>query len=1198
MTRTWINAIYDRSYGDVQAVQYDPDETNPKGCWNAIDLNRIEKNTAYCAEYMLEKKIVRTPPSITVRENNYWTGDKIPTQTELSRIFNNVRLLVELSSANPAIADKLPTIYAATQVNYVYANQLEYALELMHNQPKLPSEYWNLTITNGIVTTIVRDNGTTETINASSALVAEDEIVTIAGVEYGEYAQYQHFTYWSGNANDIALLNNYQNQQTTFEMPYREVAFTANFETRIPRTLTLNNAYISVNDDPTATTGPTTGTYYAGDEVMIIANVATEGKAFYEWTGTQEALGNITGVTSEEDPSTAWLVMPDCDVTLTPHYINAGKHYVTVNNGSGSGWYNYKDYVSISADSRDHYRFTQWSGATNYLSDIYSPYQSFKMGDSSIIFTANYTYEPSYNDVQVIDGYISVNGQNVTQAQNLREGSQYTLIPIPPDDSQGLSYWQVEGYGSVLNDTFTVGDGNAIITAHYAPYKTLIISNVNNAGTITATRIVQSRTTEVSTSVLVGNDIFTNWTEGTTVISNSSSYRFTMPARDLTLTANYRALNQVTVTIDYGSHSEIISMRERSSKSITADSAPIGQHFAGWSSSGLYSILNANSATTSFTAGSGDGTITATYENDYNYHNLTINNGSGSGRVREGYGSSIYANTAPSGYEFDKWIINSGAGCSIDNIYANSSIFRMGTTDAEITATYKVKPNFTVTMIDADIWNGSNWVTSATLPRDSINTIKMHPAPTGEQFLQWVVYVNGEIDDGANDVYEPLAETSRLRSLSRDITIRATYYTPDPEILYTLSIKRKDGSIEQADYSAGTDVPIRASYPDQGYEFWRWEGDTSYIAGGVTNAESYVHMPAKNIQIEEKYQPEGYIPEYKIDMTNIYGECCYETTYEDPETHEITTTENWVSTYEHYHQEDIVKIRAVNIPNEYYFNAWTAYNHDSHADARSVISNISQANTTLTMPDYDLDIEPSIALKQTYQLRVNEGGTSGYYYKDARADVYFGLVDTNDVHYRFIRWTGTNISQIELYDGGMFNVLTPGNINTPQYIKMPGRTTELTPTYKALYRITLVNGIIDSTSTTNGYYEANTTLTITADAPSTGARFQYWSGDTDVLSNKYDPTPTVTTTTGATDLVAVYSDDSNRNSIGYTTTSLSSSNIVNNNDITVIAGEIEVGFILTDSKGHIYIVTNVDTTNNTSTIYRMTKITQGGNIYG
>ena len=78
MIRTWIDPIYDRTYGDVELVQSNPDQENPKGCWNSIDLNRIEHNTAYCAEWMLEKKIVRTPPRISVREDDYWTSDKIP----------------------------------------------------------------------------------------------------------------------------------------------------------------------------------------------------------------------------------------------------------------------------------------------------------------------------------------------------------------------------------------------------------------------------------------------------------------------------------------------------------------------------------------------------------------------------------------------------------------------------------------------------------------------------------------------------------------------------------------------------------------------------------------------------------------------------------------------------------------------------------------------------------------------------------------------------------------------------------------------------------------------------------------------------------------------------------------------------------------------------------------------------------------
>ena len=191
MIRTWITPVYDRTYGDIQSIQFDPEQINPKGCWNASDLNRIEQNTAYCAEWMYINKIVRTPPEITVKENDYWTPSMIPTKNEIDRIIGNVRLLVELSSTNPAIAERLPVIYRATQPNYVLANQIEYALDLMHNQPRLPSDYFRVSIMNGIIESVTKVDGSVEIIESNSTLVAEDEIVTIKGVEYGEDAQYQ-----------------------------------------------------------------------------------------------------------------------------------------------------------------------------------------------------------------------------------------------------------------------------------------------------------------------------------------------------------------------------------------------------------------------------------------------------------------------------------------------------------------------------------------------------------------------------------------------------------------------------------------------------------------------------------------------------------------------------------------------------------------------------------------------------------------------------------------------------------------------------------------------------------------------------------------------------------------------------------------------------------------------------------------------
>lgn len=435
MTNTWIQPIYDRNYNDVQIVLDNPTLENAKGCYNATDLNRIENNTAYVMEYMLEHKIIRSSPALRIKTD--WSEEDIVIASEMRRIIENVSVLCELS--NPVIQNDLPSLYMGTQINYTLANDVERALDIMHTQPDLPIEYFELNIINGIIIDIERLNGTTETINSSTALIAEDEIAHITGTPYGEYYQYQTFTNWSGDSDDLQYLGNITSQTTTYLGQYRDVEFTANFRTDIPRTLTLTNAYISPNGDYNAESGPITGTYYGGDDIMIIADIAPNGKAFYCWEGTSEALEAISMPNS--DPSTIWLAMPDCDVQLRPKYIDAGRHYVNIINGSGSGYYNYNTDVSISANVPNHYGFDNWSGDTAYLDDIYSASTSFKMPDTNVNLRANYSYRYEYSNIQIIDGLINGN----TSVQNAREGSILTLTPTLSDQNQGLEYWEIQG---------------------------------------------------------------------------------------------------------------------------------------------------------------------------------------------------------------------------------------------------------------------------------------------------------------------------------------------------------------------------------------------------------------------------------------------------------------------------------------------------------------------------------------------------------------------------------------------------------------------------------------------------------------------------------------------------------------------------------------------------------------------------------
>lgn len=1250
MVTEWIPTITDRDYGDIQLVQGDPTLLNAKGCYNAVDLNRIENDTAYVAEYMLEQKIIRVAPQINCKTN--WTGNDVPTTTDMRRIIHNVMTLIELS--NPMITDQLPQLKISSQINYILANQIELALDIMHTQPPLPIDYFVLTLHDGMITTIDRLDGTTETINASQAYIAEDEVAHIVAVPSEPDAQYKIFTAWSGNQDDLQyVLPNINTSPATFTGQYHNVELTANFRTSYPRRLTLTNAYISLNGDDTAESGPSTGIYYAGDRIMLIANRAATGKAFHHWEGTKAALENIS--TADLDPSTVWLAMPDCDVNLNPFYINAGQHTVTVTNGSGSGNYDYGEDVYISANVPDHYGFDNWSLDTNYLEDIYSSSQSFKMPDENISFRANYSYRYSYNNVQVLNGKIRVNNQDVTSAQGLRQSSSYTLVPTPPDNSQGIDYWSVEGLGSIgsdgignQNNTFTVGDGNAVITGHYAPFISLTIQNVNNTDTSNTVQVVRNHYYRVTTNSVVGSYKFVGWYEGSTRLSTSTTYTFNVGTSNRVVEARYEYYETYTVTLinrnnggqtttsqvlsgNYWSSStneevgdyllvgwnkdgtqvststsygfyvsrnttiEVVyrqketyhltvnngsgsgDYKERQAVSITADSGD----FSHWTYSNLYSIGSITSRTTTVKLGRGNGTVTA----NYNYRAITVitNSGTNTYNVIDGNSMNISSSPAPSGYEFDRWVIDNGDATLGNALSSNTTVYAHSQ-DSTVRATYKLIPSFTVTVQNGYIQINGEWVTSGVVLRNSQPAIQMKPAPEGYKFLQWEVLVGDN-----NDVYQPFAETTYLRNVTHDITVRATYYIPDPEVTYTLTINRIDGTIDQSQHPAGEHIDIYCTTPPEGLKFYRWLGDYQYLMvdvprqryyGGTYEIPQIVNMPARNITIsEDEYKPLDWVTTYHLYMfpTNI-AQCLISRT-EDPDTHEIT--EVWATDGE-YEEGTEVEIKVNYVPEDSYFSEWIGATDAETA----LVTEVHEPVSSIVMSDFDVNMTAQTQLKQTYTFTINNGAISGQYYKDKKVSVYYvDPVVTGEQHV-FTRWTG-DVAYISLFDGGVFDVTQP----LLQEVRMPERTITLTANYTTGYKLTVNSGTITEQGE---YFVPNTTLHITANTVQ-GKNFVKWVGDTSGIGSIYDPTTTITTTNSPKTLTATYVNETDRNNIGYGLISFKASDIINITDITIISGTIGIGFIITDSLGHLYVVTDVNQT--TVTVSRMTKIQKGGDVY-
>lgn len=91
-----------------------------KGCFNLLDLNRIEGNIAYLAEKM---ESYSYPCNI---HDKHWTNVDMPNQNDMSRIIDNIRNLIN-AFYSPDDPPSLPT----TMISYSDINAIEENLYLI-----------------------------------------------------------------------------------------------------------------------------------------------------------------------------------------------------------------------------------------------------------------------------------------------------------------------------------------------------------------------------------------------------------------------------------------------------------------------------------------------------------------------------------------------------------------------------------------------------------------------------------------------------------------------------------------------------------------------------------------------------------------------------------------------------------------------------------------------------------------------------------------------------------------------------------------------------------------------------------------------------------------------------------------------------------------------------------------------------------
>jgi hypothetical protein len=655
-----------------------------------------------------------------------------------------------------------------------------------------------------------------------------------------------------------------------------------------------------------------------------------------------------------------------------------------------------------------------------------------------------------------------------------------------------------------------------------------------------------------------------------------------MGTGDRTITATYRPINPHTLTVHQPSGDVVYTQAEFTTVRITADTAPTGKIFTNWSLSGVGIVSPSTLATTTYTFGNGDGELTPNYVNVWTISVIdgTIN-GSTSMSLRQGESYTLRCRSLATYEQFNGWT-KTGPGV-ISNTAATSTYFTVGEGDATITANISQYPDKRLTVYSQDpdteeislVWSQTYTYGSR------VDRIEAPTAPNQTTFLTWI---GGEQDVA---ILKPsaLASTVYIDSLTRDTTITATYFYPESSEYYTLTVY--NGYPQNQSVLAGTQVGIRANTPDQGYEFYKWYGDTAYLVDssseGLRNPENSIIMPRQAITLYAKYTAEGELPLFRVSVGNGTASGSYETgegTEEDP-----TVVHNEEGVY-----IDVPEGTQVTLTADPDLVGWVFDYWDGNFEAAGVSDIVVTNNPTVfTMVENDLNIIMIRRELDKYTVYTTNANGPGTVYP-GRYNIAGNKRNTDDIHYTFVRW-----ECVDADDNDCISAIENA-MSLETYITLTDKDLWIEAVYTAYYKLTVVNG---QDTGSQYYYEGETVNSITADTPMPGSNliFDHWEDPNGICVNIYDPTPTIIMRDTISTITAVYSStDQKGNSIVLAGSDLHAGRIYRTTT-TLINGIYAVGTIVFDRDGCIGIIVQPDPDNNDDTDdYRTEKFFYGGNF--
>ena len=1156
-TVSYITPITNRTQTDVEyARQNQSDLTNKnKGAWNYTDCNRVCNNLKYAAEYMYEQGFLTEPYSMQIKLD-WKETDIITYETLNSMIVNNMNNLKTYSRPDLTWYP----IASIANMDYTLANGLERNINELATQTPIPPDKYKLTVKNG--------SGS-----------GEYEANTVVTIQADPAEEGMVFDKWSGN--HLENIGHATSATTTYKMPYQDIILQANYISAIPHTLTV-----------VTYTSTTTTKLSMGKIQYIEADPAPQGKVFHHWEvepSTHE--GNLY-----EPAATTHFTMPNEDVTLTAVYITKGEKQLKVVNGNGSGYYEYDTYAAISSSKPSGATFTQWTGDTQYLTGpVTQEYNSVKIPDVNVITVrANWSVPPVTNvPLTVVNGQItsveSEDGTPVTEG-TFTQGNKVSISADPVPNGQVFAGWSKSGGGSIanssaMNTTITIGTSETVVTATYRTLEYHELTVTTNNGTTTKT-LEKYDYFSVNANPAPDGYTFDKWTGDTHTFNqyvwdgfdvDSAQTGTYMGSSDRNIVATYRSIDTHTLTVKQLSGDVTYEQSEFTTVTLTAEDAPEGQRFVRWSKSGEGSISSAYSKTTTFTFGNGDATLTPVYVNVWTVTVVggTIN-GSSSATLDEGSSYTLKTRNLAIYERFDGWTQN-GPG-AISNTASTSTRFTVGAGDTIITANITQYPDKTLSIY----WrhpdtNVDTLVSQTTYTYGTkITGIEAQVAPNKSTFLTWLGDVN---------LLSPsaLASTVTINNLTADTTIIATYYYPKSPEYYTLTVY--DGYPESGEYATGSQVGINAKIPQEGWEFYKWYGDTQYLVNpDLTLSENSVIMPSKAITLYAKFKVIGELPLYRVSVTNGTASGTYYTGEED---NQVEHNESGV--YIDIPAGIEVTLTAEPDTVDWVFDYW-----DGNFDQAGVTDIVKTNNPTVfTSVEHDVNVQ--MRRRKLHKCTVyttNATGPGTVYGEGKTYTISGNLQDTDDYHYTFEGWTCVDADGNDCISA----IKDPTKTGIVTEITLTDRDLWIEAVYTTNYRLTVIEGQDDG----DGYYCENETVkSVYANTPTPESRLQFdhWEDPMGIIKNIYDPTPTIVMKNTVAVITAVFTSiDARGNSIAITGADIHDAEITRS-DSYLINGVYNVGTIVFDKDGCIGVITQVDPDENDDTDdFRVNKLFYGGNF--